>query len=482
MDACMTKPKLIAIVKPTYDCNLGCLYCYEGGRECSSRRMSQETLRNVITRLAEYHGTEETTDIIWHGGEPLLMGLEFFRSIVRIQNDLGPDFTFINSVQTNGTLLSNEILDFFTEHDFTVGTSLDGPSWLHDFTRPYLGGNSSYRDTMRALERIHARSQQPPYKQLGGGVIAVLSRPALAHLDEFYEFFRDNHISAKINPIFYVGSGLTVRDKLGITPREYGEAMVYLFDRWFDEKQEMVPIDPFDMLLGNLITNDPRGCQFASACFDSYVAVGPDGDVYPCGRWSPSQPYSLGNLNQQSFIEIRSSPVLEEFRRARRAANENCYPCEFLPICNSGCIENAYLIRQRLDDRDYYCSGYRLLFSHIKDRLIGAIHKATTDHESAEKEMDGDKAVQIFEREVNLSRLENGALAQVIESRLLNTEQAPMGYTECKETRYRVYTEYNKYMKYAVKWSEYSEYNRYSRAWRDQIHREHRQGACMCMC
>lgn len=465
-------PSLTAIVKPTYACNLGCLYCYEGNRAEPNKRMSLDTLRNVITKLAQYHGPERTTHIIWHGGEPLLMGLDFFRAAVRIQQELGPEYKFDNSIQTNGTLLTDEVLDFCQEHDFSIGTSLDGPQWLHDFTRPYIDGRSSFTDVLRAVERMRERKNNESQHSIGGGVIAILTKPVLPHLDEFYEFFRDNRINVKINPIFYAGRGATVREKLGITPNEYGEAMVYLFDRWFYEPEHVIDIDPFDLILGNLMTGEPWGCQFGPACWDAFLAVDPAGNVYPCGRWSSEEQFCMGNLNHQGMTEIRQSPVLEQFRRERAKAWLKCRECEFRPICNSGCVENGYLLRQRLSDRDIYCAGYKQLFAYIKQALLAEIEKATV----AGVNSDGDETLLIFDRPIAISRVENPALRRVIEQRLLSA--TPTCWTEHKQWRktYNDYTEHIKHEKYAVyyKHSEYKE--RYNERWNDRYQKSRRYG------
>lgn len=449
-------PSLTAIVKPTYACNLGCLYCYEGGRAEPCQRMSLDTLRNVIIQLAQYHGPERPTRIIWHGGEPLLMGLDFFRVAVQIQQEMGPDYEFDNSIQTNGTLLTDAVLDFFQEHDFSIGTSLDGPQWLHDFTRPYADGRSSFADILHTVSRMRERNGKHSDHSIGGGVIAILTKPVLPHLDEFYEFFRDNRINVKINPIFYAGRGATVREKLGITPGEYGEAMVHLFDRWFYEPERVIDIDPFDLILGNLMTGEPWGCQFGPACYDQFIAVDPQGNVHPCGRWSSEEPFCLGNLNDQDMWEIRQSPVLEQFRQGRARAALKCRACEFHAICNSGCVENGYLIRQQLDDRDIYCAGYKRLFTHLREALLAELGKAIASVNGK-----NDSTINILDRKVDVQRLHTPALRTVIARRVLNDTDSIVGWYDHEQWK-----EYYPDHKDHVKYNEYKVYSK---------HKEHRQ-------
>ncbi|MEJ5240532.1 MAG: radical SAM protein [Anaerolineales bacterium] len=478
-----SSPSLTAIVKPTYACNLACLYCYEGGRSQPCERMGVDTLRNVITKLAQYHGPERTTRIIWHGGEPLLMGLDFFRTAVKIQQEMGSDYKFDNSIQTNGTLLTDEVLDFCQEHNFSIGTSLDGPQWLHDFTRPYSDGRSSFVDILQAVSRMRERRGKESQHSIGGGVIAILTKPVLPHLDEFYEFFRDNRINVKINPIFYTGRGATVRDKLGITPLEYGEAMVYLFDRWFYEPEHVIDIDPFDLVLGNLMTGEPWGCQFGPACYDEFIAVDPIGNVHPCGRWSSEESFCMGNLNEQDMWEIRQSPVLEQFRQGRMRAILKCRDCEFRPICNAGCVENGYLVRQRLSDRDIYCAGYKKMFRHIREALLGELDKVTVLSDSAEN----GRLVTVLDRLIDVQRVQNPALQRVLENRVLNFSTRAMDWKDHNrwEEHYPDYKVHNKYPEYKV-YFEYKEYREtYSERWNQRwneyrCHSDYYDSSPMC--
>ena len=487
MDDCMNH-EIAAIVKPTYGCNLGCVYCYEGGRSDAGQCMSLDTAKNVMTKLALYHGKEQKTRIFWHGGEPLLMGLDFFRAIVQIQQEIGSDYRFVNDIQTNVTLLNEEMLDFFQEHHFSIGTSLDGPQWLHDLTRPYVNGNSSFDDVLHAVGQMHKLDGKRTGHCIGGGAIAILTKPTLSHLDEFYEFYRDSSISLKVNPIFYAGRGSTAREDFGITPNEYGNAMIYLFDRWFYEAEHVIDIDPFDLILGNLLTGDPWGCQFGPACYDEFMAVDPQGNVFPCGRWSSKEPFCLGNLNKNIMEEIRQSPILEAFRKGRQEASLKCQGCEFHNICNSGCVENSYIARHRLSDKDIYCKGYKLIFAHLQraldEELKGIDRSSVIDPNS-------DHVVNIRGELIDVEAVKNPALRRVIEIRLFNSrsenwddwkEKRKIVYEDWKEykkhDRYSDYGDYKEHRKTYTetkkeRHSEYAKYSKHSRAWGYSDHSDH---------
>jgi radical SAM protein with 4Fe4S-binding SPASM domain len=200
-----------------------------------------------------------------------------------------------------------------------------------------------------------------------GGVLAVLTRNTLAHLNEFYAFFRANKFNVKINPISYEGGGAS--GELGVKPNEFLKAMTYLFDRWFNEDGDVLTINPFDEILGNLIVGQPRGCLFAGACHNEFLSVAPNGDVYPCAG-ERNDEYRLGNINDQALEEIVASPVLTGFQTARTLASQTCKGCPYFGICHSGCARRGFMRRRRLSDRDYYCDGYKPLFSHIHKVLV----------------------------------------------------------------------------------------------------------------
>ena len=131
-----------AIVEPTHGCNLECKYCYLN-KNAESGRMDVKTLKNSIVGVSEFIGKCKTIDFLWHGGEPLLGGIDFFKKVIIIQKEMGEDYTFENTIQTNGTLITEEIADFFRDYKFNVGLSLDGPEEINNRTRSYSKGSHS---------------------------------------------------------------------------------------------------------------------------------------------------------------------------------------------------------------------------------------------------------------------------------------------------------------------------------------------------
>ncbi len=379
---------LTAIVKPTHDCNLACKYCYVPDT-AEQGTMDEKTLANTIEKVTLFNGKERPdgskieTHFIWHGGEPLLRGLPFFQRIVEIERELrNKGYRITNSVQSNGTLVDEAFLDFCEEQeDFNIGLSLDGPQEIHDATRPYkLTGSGSFSDVYRAVRLLQQRNDRLGREEkrihLGGGVICVLTRLNIGRIEELYRFFHNEGINLKVNPLIRSGRALPAYEDISITPRQYGEAMIGLFDMWFHDPEQHISIDPLDLIMGNVMTNVPHGCQYGESCQKHFVSIGPTGAVYPCGRFDGIPEFHLGNINEDRMEDMDRKPTRERLKQRGYETVKGCTPCEYRDICNSGCMHNAYMIRGDTMDRDYYCAGNKMLFRHIGEALHRELVKA----------------------------------------------------------------------------------------------------------
>lgn len=373
---------LTAIVKPTHDCNLKCRYCYVP-ETAEQGRMDDKTLENTITKITKFNGKKNgATHFIWHGGEPLLMGVEFFEKIVEIEKPLRVDgYRIVNGIQSNGTLVDDAFLDFCEEqNDFDIGLSLDGPKEMHNATRPYKTGNGSFDDVYKTVKLVQKRNeelrQDGKKGNLGGGVICILNKLNIDRVEELYNFFHDEKISVRVNPLIRSGRALNGYDEIAITSREYGGAMIKLFDIWFDDPNQRISMDPFELVMGNVMTKVPHGCQYGESCQKHFISVGPTGAVYPCGRYDGLSEFYLGNVNTDRMEEIDTRPIREKMKWRGYETVNGCKPCEYKAICNSGCMSNAYMIRGNIMDKDYYCAGDKMMFEHIENALHKELKKA----------------------------------------------------------------------------------------------------------
>ncbi|MDO9693301.1 MAG: radical SAM protein [Candidatus Latescibacteria bacterium] len=359
------------IVKPTVDCNLRCQYCYEGDSPYVGTRMSKETLRHGILKFVDHNADVGETQFIWHGGEVLLMGQKFFEDICRVQDER-PNHRFHNCLQTNGTLLTETMSNFFDKHNFSVGISIDGPAALHDLHRPYANGNPSFSDSTRGLPLCRKPGPNGRRGYRLDSALAVMTRETLNDLNSFYEYFSNRTLNVRINPVFYEGRGRTAKKTLGISSVECSAALIWLFDRWMKDSSRSMRIEPFFEMIGNLVLGRANGCVFQSDCFRRFLEIAPNGDVYPC-TGSASATFLLGNVNSGIVDDMLHNGVLDTFEKARSVSIRQCRDCSYLNICNAGCIRKSYMRRKRLSDRDYYCGAYKAVYRHIDNWLQGEL-------------------------------------------------------------------------------------------------------------
>lgn len=336
--------------------------------------MSSVTLHNVMTQAADVGKGKQIT-FIWHGGEPLLVGLQFFREVASISHVLRNNGHHIkNVIQTNGTLVTNELLDFIVEeHDFRLGLSLDGPAHINDVSRPKARGYGSFGEIMSAVTKIRERDAREGTDCIGGGVICVIGKHNIGRLEEIYSFFKSRQISVKLNPLFVSGRAT---DALSVTPDEYAEAMCRFFDIWVNDDDDSIRVDPFESIISSLISGAPRSCVSSRACTKTFVSIGPLGDVYPCGRFDGVRKFHLGNVNSPDGLRnaLVSSAYLQLDSRPERLGN-TCIECPYLAICNGGCMHNAY-IQGDVMAKDPFCGFYKKLYGHILSKVNAVLEQA----------------------------------------------------------------------------------------------------------
>ncbi|MGV8151587.1 MAG: radical SAM protein [Candidatus Nanoarchaeia archaeon] len=344
------------IVKPTYECNLKCKYCHVD-KESNLQKMNDDTLINLLSQASEI--SPKNANFIWHGGEPLLMGPSFYEKVAYYSNKLrnqGKNIT--NRIQTNGTLVNDDLLEFISQQkDFYLGFSLDGPEEINNLTRVYGDGRGAFKEIFAGIKKV--RDKTPEH----AGAITVVNKLNLPYLREIYHFFNKEHLNLKLNPI------MDHRDpKMGISMKEYTESMCSLFDEWIED-QNAIEIDPFSQIMGNLISKIPSGCIYSESCRNNFLAIGPEGDVYPCGKFDKNPQFYLGNIHNPGGLESAlKSPIQERLINRKTEEIDNCRVCNYRNICNGGCPHNA-LISGDIMGKDPYCYSYKEMFRHIEDKL-----------------------------------------------------------------------------------------------------------------
>jgi len=346
------------IVVTTTACNSNCSYCYIPECRRDNRKFGTDGLPILIRNCALGF---DHVEFYWHGGEPLLMGVDFYREAISIQKAVARKnrTSFANHVQTNGILLDSRWLDFFSEGDFHVGLSFDAPLEVHSVHRG-LSPNYALRAAM--LLKKHGFPL---------GVLCVVSALNVMRGEEIFRYFRDLGVSSysllplKEMPLPHCPRG----------PTELALAGLYrmTLDLWAGVESDISCIEPLDTILRSLIGESPRGCSFGSPCLKRMATIGPDGHVVPCGSMLTPE-FSLGDVLKEPLLAILNERPALQLRRLRaRRVIQRCHGCEFLSICRGGCSADSFLHSGVYAGAYPYCQARKDIFRYAREKLAALL-------------------------------------------------------------------------------------------------------------
>jgi uncharacterized protein len=350
-------------------CNLDCKYCYFLSKEMlypgSRFRMADELLEAYTRQyIAAQHVPEVT--FAWQGGEPTLMGLDFFRRALDYQHKYRPEgMRVYNALQTNGTLLNDEWCAFLHENEFLVGLSLDGPRELHDVYRVDKGGQPTFKRVMAAARLMQQH-------KVDFNILTTVHAANATHPLEVYRFLRDELGTQFIQfiPIveranetgFQEGEQITPRS---VTGKQYGDFLIAIFDEWVRHDVGRVYVQIFDVALVAWLGERPGLCIFEETCGHA-LAMEHNGDVYSCDHFVEPR-HKLGNLVDIPLLEMVGSEQQWRFGQAKRdTLPRYCRECEVRFVCNGGCPKDRVLHTPEGEPGlNYLCEGFRAFFNHI---------------------------------------------------------------------------------------------------------------------
>ncbi|HOT92152.1 MAG TPA: anaerobic sulfatase maturase [Anaerolineae bacterium] len=351
-------------------CNLNCAYCYYLPKEKlypgSDFRMPDAVLESFTRQYIAAQRVPEVT-FGWQGGEPLLMGVDFFERAVALQEQYKrPGMRIINTLQTNGTLLDDAWGEFFKAHDFLIGLSLDGPQAMHDAYRRDKGGAPTWERVMRGRDILHKHGVEY-------NILCTVHQANADHPVEVYRFFRDVVGAQFIQfiPIvrrdnetgFQEGTTLTEHS---VTARQYGDFLSGVFDEWVRRDVGHVYVQIFDVALAAWMGQRPGLCVFEPTC-GLGLALEHNGDLYACDHFVEPR-YRLGNIMETPLVEMVASEAQWAFGQAKRdMLPRQCRDCEVRFICNGGCPKNRIAVTPDGEPGlNYLCEGYKAFFTHIE--------------------------------------------------------------------------------------------------------------------
>ncbi|OCQ53858.1 Anaerobic sulfatase-maturating enzyme [Photorhabdus australis subsp. thailandensis] len=353
----------INVIKPTHVCNLSCTYCYN--EDIRKPIMTEETLSRVIFETFSYTnhlGCFSGVEFIWHGGEPLIPGIKFYENVLRLQEKYSNGISYINSIQTNGTLLTNKWVNFLSNNDFLVSLSIDGPKELHDANRIDKKGNGSFDRVMSGIRKLNQANQR-------FGSVLVINKQNKAHVENIYDFMVSEKIAFNVIPMTKSGSAVCSYEDLGLEADEYYEPWIKLYDLWFDaEDDRYTYISDFVRKTQAIMAGRAADCIGMSQCGNANCSTDPLGDIYPCASLSGHPNLIYGNINKSSLLEIMNSNVAKEYRT--RKPTKYCNACKWQHVCHGGCQARSYkFFSGNYHERDYYCPSLYKIYEHIEKKL-----------------------------------------------------------------------------------------------------------------
>jgi uncharacterized protein len=354
-------------------CNLNCAYCFYLKKNQlypnSNLKMSEELMEKYIRQTIQAHNSPSVT-IAWQGGEPTLMGLDFFRrSIEVIKQVARPDMVVENTLQTNGFLIDAEWCRFFRDNNFLVGISLDGPKKMHDAYRHDKAGQSVFEQVIRSVRLMQKYNVE-------FNILCTVNSGNSQHPLEVYRFFRDELKTPYLQFIPIVerdnptgnqeGTSITERS---VNPKQYGRFLIEIFDEWVAHDVGEMFVQFFDGVLASYVRGYSSLCVLSPKCGEG-VALEHNGDVYSCDHFVEPK-YLLGNIQKTPLADLVFSPQQRAFGNSKwKTLPVFCRECEFLFTCYGECPKNRVL--KTLDGEDglnWLCEGLKAFFVHTKEPM-----------------------------------------------------------------------------------------------------------------
>ncbi len=396
------------MAKPTGAiCNLDCEYCFFLSKEMlypgSRFRMAEELQETYIRQLLEAHAQAPEVIVAWQGGEPTIMGLDFFRRSITLQQQyVRPGQRILNTMQTNGTLLDDEWGAFLKEHDFLVGISIDGPREIHDTYRVSKGGKPTFDRVIRGLEHLKRHD-------VDWNVLSTLHAANGEHGRDVYRFLRDEleatfiqfipiieratpetlevadagwggHVTGR--PLYTQNGELVTHRSIG--PEQYGRFLIDVFEEWVRRDIGTVYVQMFDTALANWVGEPGGMCVHAETC-GQQLALEHNGDLYCCDHYVEPD-YLLGNITQTPMQQLIASAQQTKFGADKRdTLTQYCLDCDVRFACHGGCPKDRFATSPYGEPGQHYlCPGYKLFFHHIQRPMQTMAELLATNRAPAE--------------------------------------------------------------------------------------------------
>jgi len=348
------------LIKPaSADCNMNCMYCFYLEKsslypEYKVHRMNDATLERMISSYMET--SQDCHTFGWQGGEPTLMGLEFFKKVVELQKRYGKTGSMIsNGLQTNATLINDDFARYLSEYKFLLGVSLDGPQYIHDHYRKFTGKKGTFDRVMRSIEILRKNNVE-------FNILVLVNDFNVNKVAEVYRFLVDSgfYFHQYIPCVEFDNNGAL--KPFSISGEQWGSFLVELFNQWYPRDIYKVSIRLFDSILNQLVGRKAIICHMEDNC-SQYLVVEYNGDVYPCDFFV-REDLKLGNINDKGWGELISSIAYINFGKTKSSYSFICNSCHYLKYCYGDCLKHRNFTPYASMKLSSLCSGWKMFYKH----------------------------------------------------------------------------------------------------------------------
>lgn len=371
------KPLYVMLKPAGAHCNLACKYCYYLEKNklypTAQRHLMSDEMLEQFTR--EYIEAQTMNQVLftWHGGEPLLRSIDFYRKALSLQQKYAGGRRIDNVIQTNGTLLTDEWCEFFAQNHWLVGISIDGPQPDHDHYRLTAAGKTSWKKVMQGIKLLKKHGVE-------WNAMAVVNAYNANHPLEFYRFFKENGCQfLQFTPIVErltlhedgrTLASLADKDEISLSeasvaPEQWGYFLCAIFDEWVRKDVGKIFVEIFDCTLANWMGISPGICAYSKECGHAGV-MEHNGDVYSCDHFVFPE-YKLGNIRDHSLIDMLYGEQQQEFSRLKHSSlPRQCKECDMEFACHGECPKNRFMKDKYGDSGlNYLCPGYYHYYQHV---------------------------------------------------------------------------------------------------------------------
>ena len=371
------KPLYVMLKPAGAHCNLACKYCYYLEKnnlyQNSNHHLMSDEMLEQFTR--EYIEAQTMPQVLftWHGGEPLMRSIDFYKKALALQKKYAHGKQIDNVIQTNGTLLTDEWCEFFAQNHWLVGISIDGPQEYHDHYRVTPAGKPSWEKVMQGIQLLKKH-------RVEWNAMAVVNAYNAEHPLEFYHFFRDNgcqylQFTPIVERLTEHEDGRTLASladdreiplaDASVTPQQWGNFLCTIFDDWVRHDVGKTFVEIFDCTLANWMGVLPGICAYSKECGHAGV-MEHNGDVYSCDHFVFPE-YKLGNIREQSLIDMLYGEKQQAFSRLKHTSlPRQCKECDMEFACHGECPKNRFeKDKYGEPGLNYLCQGYYQYYTHV---------------------------------------------------------------------------------------------------------------------